>query len=68
MFHLIMEKLYILAFINIICFGVLKMEENPKKYREKHKTIDDFGFMLWRLESFKEFFPCYKSMIKGEKK
>lgn len=27
---------------------------------------DDIGFMLWKLESVENFFPCYKSLIKKE--
>ena len=27
---------------------------------------DDIGFILWKLESLEDFYPCYKSIMKKE--
>jgi hypothetical protein len=40
--------------------------ENTEKINEEYINKDDFGFMLWQLESIENFFPCYQSMIKRE--
>jgi hypothetical protein len=40
--------------------------ENIEKIKEKHMDEDDFGFILWQLESVEKFFPCYQSMMKRE--
>jgi len=30
------------------------------------KIEDDLGFILWKLESLEDFYPCYKSIITKE--
>jgi len=30
--------------------------------REKENE-DDLGFILWKLESLEDFYPCYKSIM-----
>jgi len=27
---------------------------------------DDLGLLLWQLQEFEEFYPCFKTMIKKE--
>ena len=38
------------------------MEKMPKM-NEDFIMQDDIGFMLWKLESVEDFFPCYKTLI-----
>ncbi len=36
--------------------------------KEKIDSLDnDIGYILWELESYENFFPCLKSMMKKEK-
>jgi hypothetical protein len=37
-----------------------------EKFNGKALGEDDIGFMLWKLESVENFFPCYKTLIKKE--
>lgn len=41
------------------------MEEININNREG-KIEDDLGFILWKLESLEDFYPCYKSLITKE--
>jgi hypothetical protein len=37
------------------------------KINNKEKKIeDDLGFILWKLESLEDFYPCYKSIMTKE--
>jgi hypothetical protein len=36
--------------------------------RKMTSSEDDFGVLLWKLESFEDFYPCYKTMIKREQR
>ena len=40
--------------------------EEIKKIDGDNIGEDDIGFMLWKLESIENFFPCYNSLIKKE--
>ena len=35
-----------------------------EKISFKQKIDDDLGLVLWQLESFEKFLPCYKTMMK----
>ena len=37
-----------------------------KKSVDENMWEEDFGFLLWKLESVENFFPCYKTMINKE--
>jgi hypothetical protein len=36
-----------------------------EKLNIREKLDDELGLMLWQLESFEKFLPCYKTMMKG---
>ncbi len=40
--------------------------EKIEKSNQGDQFDDDLGFILWQLEEFENFYPCYKTMIKKE--
>jgi hypothetical protein len=34
------------------------------KYKSGPQSDEDFGFLLWQLESLEKFYPCFTTMIK----
>ena len=36
------------------------------KNKSAPQSNDDFGFLLWQLESLEKFYPCFTKMIKKE--
>ena len=33
----------------------------------KSQEDEDLGFLMWQLETFEDFYPVYKTLIKKEK-
>jgi hypothetical protein len=44
---------------------MVKMVEIKIINREE-KIEDNLGFILWKLESLEDFYPCYKSLMTKE--
>jgi hypothetical protein len=42
------------------------MKENIEEINRGDIIENDLGFVLWKLESIENFYPCYKSMIKKD--
>ena len=42
------------------------MKENIEKINIGDTIKNDLGFVLWKIESLEDFYPCYKSMIKKQ--
>jgi len=40
--------------------------ENIKRFNKEDLFSEEIGFVLWQLEEIKNFYPCYKSMLKKE--
>jgi len=40
------------------------MDKN--KLRLEGLAEDDFGLLLWKLESLEKFYPCFNSLMKKE--
>ena len=36
------------------------------KPNQRDQTENEIGFLMWKLESIENFFPCYQTMIKKE--
>jgi len=68
MFHkiilcfIILRKLYIL--LNRKYMWWINLMDKIEKINSPIDKEDDFGYMLWKLESVENFFPCYKTMLK----
>ncbi len=43
-----------------------EIKRDIKLNNEGDITEDNLGFILWKLESLEDFYPCYKSMMKKE--
>jgi len=46
------------------------LEEEGKNMKNKIRleglAEDDFGLLLWKLESLEKFYPCFNSLMKKE--
>ena len=60
------SKVFILWNINIIASLNGKGESNMEKIKIKPQGFsdDDLGLILWNLEAFEKFYPCYPSLMK----
>jgi len=40
--------------------------EKIEKIEKDNSAEEDLGLLLWQLQEFENFYPCYKTMIKKE--